>query len=133
MATDPIRRPSSQVPDTSKKIDRSLLDAEVAHEQHVGTYLARTELSVIDEEQQAVESFFDALSRTGVQLPGCKRFCSRQRELSSGIKGVGRVQGNEVVTAGAWPMALFNNEKPGIIDRISQFMGRGKPAQEGTK
>ena len=123
---------SPVVPDTSKKIDRSLLDAQVAHEQHVGTYLNRTELSVIDEEQQAVESFFDALNRIGYQLPGCKRFCSRSRELSSGIKGVGRVQGKEVVTAGSWPMAMFNTEKPSLWDRAMSLMGKGN-AQEGTK
>jgi hypothetical protein len=126
-----IRQPSN-VPVTSTKIDKSLLDAQVAHEQHVGTYLDRTELSIIDEEQQAVESLFDGLNRLGYQLPGCRRFCSRQRELSSGIKGVGRVQGKEVVTAGSWPMAMFNTEKPSIIDRISQFMGKA-PKQEGNK
>ena len=122
----------TKVPDTSPKIDRALLDAQVAHEQHVGTYPNRTELSIIDEEQQAVESFIDALDEIGFQLPGCKKFCSRSRDLSSGIRGVGRVQGKEVVTAGSWPMAMFNNEKPGLLDRLMGFMGKS-PAQEGSK
>lgn len=125
-------RPETKVPDTSSKVDKTLLDAQVAHEQHVGTYLERTELSIIDEEQQAVESFFDALNEIGFQLPGCKTFCMRQRALSSGIKGVGRVQGKEVVTAGSWPMAMFNTEKPSIWDRLNSLMGRSKP-QEGSK
>ena len=131
MPSDPIR-PVSKVPDTGKSIDKSLLDAQVAHEQHIGYYLEHTELSIIDEDQQSIESLLAGLTEIGLDLPGSTKFFVRQRELSSGVKGVGRVQGKEVVTAGSWPMAMFNTEKPSIFDRISQFMGKGN-AQEGTK
>ena len=124
--------PGDIIPDTSGKIDKSLIDAQVAHEQSIRYYLEHTNLDVIDEEQQAVEALIDGLAEVGLHLPGTKKFLISQRNLSSGVKGVGRVQGKEVVTAGTWPMAMFNTEKPGLWDKAMALMGRA-PKQEGTK
>lgn len=124
-------RPATTVPTTSTKIDKSLLDAQVAHEQTIRYYLEHTELGIINEEQQSIEALLDGLEEVGLSLPGTQRFFKRQRELSSGVRGVGRVQGKEVVTAGSWPMAMFNEEKPSIVDRILGFMGKPKQ-QEGS-
>jgi hypothetical protein len=132
MAIEPIRQ-SSKVPDTSGKIDKSMIDAQVAHEQTIRYYLEHTELGIIDEEQQSIEALLAGLNEVGLSLPGTTRFFTRQRELSSGVRGVGRVQGKEVVTAGSWPMAMFSNEKPGWIDTLKSFIPGKKPAQEGTK
>lgn len=125
-------RPATKIPVTSQSIDKSLLDAQVAHEQHIGYYLEHTELGIIDEEQQAIEALLNGLKEIGISLPGTTRFFIRQRELSSGVKGVGRVQGKEVVTAGSWPMAMFNQEKPSMLERLMGYFGKGK-AQEGSK
>jgi hypothetical protein len=130
---DALIRPVSKVPETSRSIDRSLLDAQVAHEQHIGYYLEHSELGIIDEEQQAIEALLAGLTEIGIDLPGATTFFTRQRALSSGIKGVGRVQCKECVTAGSWPMAMFNTEKPSMLDRLSSFFGKKPPAQEGTK
>jgi hypothetical protein len=131
MPNESIRQPS-KVPDTSKSIDRSLLDAQVAHEQHIGYYLRKIEISKIDEEQQAVEAYHKGLWKLGFQLPGCLGFLIEQRKLSLGVGGVGPVYGKEVVTAGSWPIVMGNTEKISLIDRAMQFFGKGKP-QEGSK
>jgi hypothetical protein len=133
MPNDDIIRPKTTNPITSTSIDKAMIDAQVAHEQHIGYYLNHTELGIIDEEQQAIEALVTACEEIHLYLPATKRFFVRQRELSSGVKGVGRVQGKEVVTAGSWPMAMYSTEKPSLWDRAMSLMGRGKPAQEGTK
>jgi hypothetical protein len=126
-------RQASTIPNTSAAIDKSMLDAQVKHEDTIRYYLEHTELGIIDEEQQSIEALLAGLNEVGLSLPGTTRFFTRQRELSSGVRGVGRVQGKEVVTAGSWPMAMFSNEKPGILDTIKSFMPGKKTAQEGTK
>ena len=132
-SNSPSIRPPSTVPVTVHNIDKSQLDAQVAHEQHIGYYLNHTELGIITEEQQSIEALLTGIDEIGVSLPGTNAFFRRQRKLSSGVKGVGRVQGKEVVTAGSWPMAMFNTEKPSLIDRALGFFGKGKQAQEGTQ
>jgi hypothetical protein len=126
-------RQASTIPNTSAAIDKSMLDAQVKHEDTIRYYLEHTELGIIDEEQQSIEALLAGLNEVGLSLPGTTRFFTRQRELSSGVRGVGRVQGKEVVTAGSWPMAMFSNEKPGILDTLKSFMPGKKTAQEGTK
>jgi len=132
MVTESIR-PVSKVPVTSSAIDRSLLDAQVAHEQHIGYYLEHSELSIIDEEQQAIEALLAGLNEIGLSLPGTTKFFVKQRELSSGVRGVARIQGKEVVTAGNWPGMFLPPEKIGILDRLSGFIGRGKQQEGQTK
>jgi hypothetical protein len=117
-------RPPAKVPITSTSIDKSQLDAQVAHERHIGYYLEHTELGIIDEEQQAIEALLTGLQEVGISLPATTRFFVRQRELSSGVRGVGRVQGKEVVTAGTWPMAMFNQDKPGWLQQMIGFFSK---------
>lgn len=120
-------RPQSKVPETGRSIDKAQLDAAVAHENNITYYLDKTELGVVDEMQQAIESLLTAYDAAGLHLPAATRFFTRQRELSSGVKGIGRVQAKEIITAGQFPLSLlFDNQKPGWIDTIKGIFGRSQ-------
>lgn len=121
--------PRRKVPETRSD---HIPNAELAHERTLEKFVDRTELGVVDEEQQAIEALVDAAGELGLHLPATKRFFVRQRELSSGVKGIGRVQVKEVITAGSFPMSLlFPQEKTSIIDKVMSIFGRGKAQQQG--
>jgi hypothetical protein len=129
----PSIRPKSAIPNTSSD---HIPNADLAHERTLEKFVDKTELGVVDEEQQAIEALLAATKEIGLELPGTTRFFVRQRELSSGVKGIGRVQVKEVITAGAFPMSLlFGDEKPGLLDKIKSIISFGKSSksQEGSK
>ena len=131
-------RPPTEVPKTSADLDKSQLDADVAHENNIRYYLDNTELGVVDEEQQAIEALLRATKKIGIQLTATDTFFREQRQLSSGVKGIGRVQGKEIITAGAFPMSLlFGEQKTGWIDSIKGLFSRGSannpPPQQGSR
>lgn len=118
-------RPETKIPDTSAKLSKDQLDAEVAHESTLRYFVENTELGVLDKDQMGVISLVDACQTMGIQLPATSQFFEHLRLLSSGEEGKGRVQVKEVITAGAFPMSLlFGNQKVGIIDTIKGLLGR---------
>jgi hypothetical protein len=127
-------RVDSTIPDTGKRIDRSQVDAEVAHEESLWYFLQNTELGVLDKEQMGVIALVDAYEELDLMLPASKRFFERLRRLSSGEEGRGRVQAKEVITAGSFPMSLLFGQQQtgGIIEGIkSLWPGRkSEPAPQ---
>ena len=119
-------RPETTAPDTSNKLSKDQLDAEVAHESTLRYFVENTELGVLDKDQMGVISLVDACQTLGIQLPATSQFFERLRRLSSGEEGKGRVQVKEVITAGAFPMSLLFGQQPktGIIDSIKGLLGR---------
>ena len=119
-------RPETIAPDTSNKLSKDQLDAEVAHESTLRYFVENTELGVLDKDQMGVISLVDACQTLGIQLPATAQFFERLRMLSSGEEGKGRVQVKEVITAGAFPMSLLFGQQPktGIIDSIKGLLGR---------
>jgi hypothetical protein len=119
-------RPETIAPDTSNKLSKDQLDAEVAHESTLRYFVENTELGVLDKDQMGVISLVDACQTLGIQLPATARFFERLRMLSSGEEGRGRVQVKEVITAGAFPMSLLFGQQPktGIIESIRGLFGR---------
>ena len=130
-------RPEREIPETNKTIDKSKIAADVAHEESLRYFLEHTELGILDREQMGVMSLVDAVEELGIELPGTKQFFEKQRQLSSGEEGKGRVQAKEVITAGAFPMSLlFGEQKTGWFDTIKSFFGKGKsdtPPQQGMR
>jgi len=119
-------RPETTAPDTSNKLSKDQLDAEVAHESTLRYFVENTELGVLDKDQMGVISLVDACQTLGIQLPATSQFFERLRRLSSGEEGRGRVQVKEVITAGAFPMSLLFGQQPktGIIESIKGLLGR---------
>jgi len=119
-------RPETIAPDTSNKLSKDQLDAEVAHESTLRYFVENTELGVLDKDQMGVISLVDACQTLGIQLPATAQFFERLRMLSSGEEGRGRVQVKEVITAGAFPMSLLFGQQPktGIIESIKGLLGR---------
>jgi len=119
-------RPETTAPDTSNKLSKDQLDAEVAHESTLRYFVENTELGVLDKDQMGVISLVDACQTLGIQLPATAQFFERLRMLSSGEEGRGRVQVKEVITAGAFPMSLLFGQQPktGIIESIKGLLGR---------
>jgi hypothetical protein len=119
-------RPETTAPDTSNKLSKDQLDAEVAHESTLRYFVENTELGVLDKDQMGVISLVDACQTLGIQLPATSQFFERLRRLSSGEEGKGRVQVKEVITAGAFPMSLLFGQQPktGIIESIKGLLGR---------
>jgi len=112
-------RPETKAPDTSNKLSKDQLDAEVAHESTLRYFVENTELGVLDKDQMGVISLVSACQTLGIQLPATSQFFEHLRKLSSGEEGKGRVQVKEVITAGAFPMSLlFGQQKTGIIETI---------------
>ncbi|MBE3136064.1 MAG: hypothetical protein IMZ43_01505 [Thermoplasmata archaeon] len=119
-------RPETKAPDTSNKLSKDQLDAEVAHESTLRYFVENTELGVLDKDQMGVIALVDACQTLGIQLPATSQFFERLRQLSSGEEGKGRVQVKEVITAGAFPMSLLfgQQQKTGIIESIKGLLGR---------
>jgi hypothetical protein len=127
-------RPEQKAPDTGQHIDRSQIDAEVAHESTLRYFVEHTELGVLDKDQMGVISLVKAGQKLGLHLPATTEFFESIRQLSSGEEGKGRVQVKEVITAGAFPMSLlFGEQKTGIWDTIKGLMGRGKTDTQPQK
>jgi len=124
-------RPEQKVPDTSSYIDRSQIDAEVAHESTLRAFaIDHTELSVLDKDQMGVISLIRAMNSCGLQLHGTDVFFENIRVLSPADEGKGRVQAKECITAGAFPMSLlFPQKETGILETIKSFVLR-KPASD---
>lgn len=127
----PVNVPASKVPDTGTQIDKAQVDAEVAHERTLEYFVHNTELGVLDKDQMGVIALVDAGQILGLQLPATAAFFEKIRKLSSGEEGKGRVQVKEVITAGAFPMSLlFGEKKPGWIDTIKSFFGKGNNTEQ---
>jgi hypothetical protein len=113
-------RPESVVPNTSSPITP---DAELQHEQTLEYFVHNTELGIVSPEQMGVISLVDAGQHLGIFMPATSRFFERQRQLSSGEEGKGRIQVKEVITAGSFPMSLLFGEKQGgILDFFKGLM-----------
>ena len=126
-----VTRPETKIPKTDIEIKRDQIDAEVAHEKTLEYFVHNTELGVVTEEQQSEEALLNGLNGIGINLPGTTLFFERQRKLSSGVRGIGRVQVKEVITAGSFPLSLlFDEKKSGIFDTIKSFMGGNKKQEE---
>jgi len=126
-----VTRPVTNIPKTDIEIKRDQIDAEVAHEKTLEYFVHNTELGVVTEEQQSEEALLNGLNGIGINLPGTTLFFERQRKLSSGVRGIGRVQVKEVITAGSFPLSLlFDEKKSGIFDTIKSFMGGNKKQEE---
>ena len=124
-------RPEMKIPNTRDTGDSSRWNAEVAHEESIQEYMRNTELGVLTEEQMGIISLVDSCREIGIDLPATTAFFERQRRLSSGKEGIGRVQCKEIITAGAFPMSLlFQQDKPGWIEKIASFFTGKKPASE---
>ena len=125
-------RPKTTVPNTGTQIDKSMIDADVAHERTLEYFVHNTELGVLDKDQMGVIALVRSGQMLGLQLPATEAFFEKIRLLSSGEEGKGRVQVKEVITAGAFPMSLlFGEQKPGWIDTIKGFFGKGNNQQQG--
>jgi hypothetical protein len=112
--------PESVKPNTKSPIQP---DADLAHEQTLEYFVHNTELGIVSPEQMGVISLIDAGQHLGIYMPATSRFFERQRQLSSGEEGKGRIQVKEVITAGSFPMSLlFGEQKSGILDVIKGFM-----------
>lgn len=128
-------RPEREIPDTSHKIDKGQLDADVAHENNIRYYLDNTELGVVDEEQQAIEALVRSYRKLHLHLDATDTFFKEQRSLSSGVKGIGRVQAKEIITAGAFPMSLlFPQQQGGFMNFVKSILGKGdnQQTQQGS-
>jgi hypothetical protein len=124
-------RPKQEVPNTSAKIDKSQIDADVAHEKTLEYFVHNTELGVLDKDQMGVISLVKAGQKMGLHLPATYTFFESIRTLSSGEEGKGRIQVKEVITAGAFPMSLlFQDQKPGIIDTLKSIFGKKTETQK---
>ena len=124
-------RPERITPDTGNRPDKSQVDAEVAHEQALRAYLDNTELGILTPEQMSIMALVDSCEDIGLYLPATRRFFEKQRRLSSGKEGVGRIQAKEVITAGSFPMSLLFPEQPsGIIQTLKNLWPGSKPAQQ---
>lgn len=127
-------RPETKAPDTSNKLSKDQLDAEVAHESTLRYFVENTELGVLDKDQMGVISLVSACQMLGIQLPATSQFFEHLRKLSSGEEGKGRVQVKEVITAGAFPMSLlFGQQKTGIIESIKGLWPFGRKAEESQQ
>lgn len=130
-------RPETKAPDTSNKLSKEQLDAEVAHESTLRYFVENTELGVLDKDQMGVISLVSACQTLGIQLPATAQFFESLRLLSSGEEGKGRVQVKEVITAGAFPMSLLFGQQPktGIIESIKGLLGRKteQPQQQASR
>lgn len=123
-------RPKTTVPITGTQVDRSQIDAQVAHERTLEYFVHNTELGVLDKDQMGVIALVNAGQVLGLALPASTAFFEKIRTLSSGHEGKGRVQVKEVITAGAFPMSLlFQDQKSGLVDKILSLFG-GKKAEE---
>ena len=123
-------RPETVTPDTSLHIDKSQIDAQVAHERSIQYFLENTELGILTLDQMGVMSLVHSCDHLGLDLRATEQFFENQRRLSSGEEGKGRIQAKEIVTAGAFPMSLlFQRDEPGILDRIKGLFGRKTDAQ----
>jgi len=126
-----VTRPETNIPKTDIEIKRDQIDAEVAHEKTLEYFVHNTELGVVTEEQQSIEALLNGLNGIGINLSGTTLFFEHQRKLSSGVRGIGRVQVKEVITAGSFPLSLlFDEKKSGIFDTIKSFMGGNKKQEE---
>lgn len=127
-------RPVREVPKTSA--DVHAIDADIEHEKSLRYFVENTELGVLDKEQMGVMSLVDACEKLDIMLPATKQFFEKQRQLSSGEEGKGRVQVKEVITAGAFPMSLlFGEQKGGILETIKGLFGKRSdtPPQQGMR
>ena len=130
MATESFR-PVSKVPDTSSPIQP---DADLAHEKTLEYFVHNTELGIVSPEQMGVISLVDAGQHLGIYMPATSRFFERQRQLSSGEEGKGRIQVKEVITAGSFPMSLlFGEQKSGILDMVKGIFGKKTDSSQQGK
>lgn len=122
-------RPDSTVPVTGHGIDKSQLNADVAHEGTLRYFVEQTELGVLTKEQMALMSLCDAYKHMGFNMDPVNNFFEKQRKLSSGEEGRGRIQVKDAITTSTLQLPwMYGEQSGGILSGIKDFILR-RPSQ----
>lgn len=127
-------RPDSTVPHTATDLNKANLNADVAHEGTLRYFVEQTELGVLTKEQMALMSLCDAYKHMGFNMDPVNNFFEKQRQLSSGEEGRGRIQVKDAITTSTLQLPwMYGNEGGGFLSSIKDFILRRKsePTQPG--
>lgn len=127
-------RPASTVPQTSTSIDKAALNAEVAHEGTLRHFVDQTELGVLTKEQMALISLSYAYDSMGFDMGPVDAFFEKQRQLSSGEEGRGRIQVKDAITTSTLQLPwMYGEQSGGFLQSIKDFIMRrpSQPQQPG--
>ena len=127
-------RPEREVPQI-KGASASTWNAEVAHEESIQAYMAKSDLAILTDEQIAVMSLIAGYGTLGLDLPATREFLQNIHDYSSGKEGIARIQCKEIITAGAFPMNLLHKqEEGGALAWLKSLIGGKKSQQQqGTQ
>jgi len=119
-------RPDTVTPQTATTADKSLLNADVAHEKTLQSFVDKTEMGVLTKEQIALTSLCRAYAEMGFNLDVVESFFINQKDLSVGEEGRGRIQAKEVITTSTvqLPWMYGTQESGGILQGIKDFIMR---------
>lgn len=128
-------RPDQVTPLTSTTLDKSQLNADVAHEGTLRYFVEQTELGVLTKEQMALISLSSAYESMGFDMGPVQAFFEKQRQLSSGEDGRGRIQVKDAITTSTLqlPWMYGNNQGGGILEGLKNFVLRRPSTPEPTQ
>lgn len=122
-------RTVAKVPDTGTKINKSEINAEIAHEGTLRYFVEHTELGVLTKEQMALMALTDSYTEMGFNMKPVETFFKSQNRYSSGEEGRGRIQVKDAITTSTLqlPWMYGDQGSGGFLSSVKDFILRRSP------